>query len=195
LGCCFQYSSGFPVISYYDGVNGDLKLVVCGNTTCTAGNTITTVDSSGDVGLWNSLALNSSGFPVISYHDNTNLDLKLVVCGNTTCTAGNTITTVDSTGYVGQWTSLVLNSSDYPLISYYDVTNGDLKVAICGNTTCTAGNIIFTPDSTGNVGTFTSLTLDNFGFPVISYFDETNGDLKLSVVEVEVVYLPIILKN
>ncbi len=37
---------------------------------------IRTVDSSGAVGEWNFLALDSNGFPHISYRDSTNGDLK-----------------------------------------------------------------------------------------------------------------------
>jgi hypothetical protein len=80
------------------------------------------------------LALNSSGFPVISYFDVNGLDLKLVVCGDPACNT-NTITTVASTGFVGHYTSLALNSSDIPFISYYDVTNKDLKLAVCNDAT------------------------------------------------------------
>jgi LPXTG-site transpeptidase (sortase) family protein len=174
-------SSGFPVISYYDQTNGDLKVAVCGNVTCSTGNTLTTVDSVWDVGTFTSLVLNSSGFPVISYYDETNFDLKVAACGNATCSAGNTLTTVDSAGEVGSYTSLVLNSSGFPVISYWDYTNLDLKVAVCGNATCSAGNTLTTVDSAGEVGGYSSLTLNSSGFPVISYLDNTNGNLKVAV--------------
>ncbi len=173
-------ASGFPVISYRDVTNSDLKVAVCGNATCSTGNTLTTVDSTGDVGSWTSVALNASGFPIVSYTDNTNTSLKLAVCGNATCSAGNTFTTVDNAADVGSYISLKLNASGLPIISYYDTTNTSLKLAMCGDAACSAGNTITTVDNAADVGQYTSLTLNANGFPVISYYDATNGDLKLA---------------
>ncbi|MEZ4734451.1 MAG: hypothetical protein R3E79_45755 [Caldilineaceae bacterium] len=170
-------SSGNPVISYQDQTNDDLKLVKCGNATCTSGNSIQTIDSAG--GRFTSLALDSSGNPVISYFDQTNDDLKLVRCGTADCASGNSIQIVDSGGIVGLYTSLALDSSGNPVISYRDNTNGDLKLVHCGTADCASGNSIQTVDSAGNVGAFTSLVLDSSGNPVISYMNLDNGDLKL----------------
>ena len=39
---------------------------------------ITTLDSAGDVGWFTSLAIGVDGLGLISYHDNTNSDLKVV---------------------------------------------------------------------------------------------------------------------
>ncbi len=119
-------SSGNPVISYFDQTNADLKLARCGNPSCST-RTVVTVDSAGVVGQFSSLVLDSSGNPVISYHDGMNLALKLVHCGNPTCSSGNTIVTVDIGVNVGQHTSLALDSSGNPVISYYDQTNRDLN--------------------------------------------------------------------
>jgi hypothetical protein len=171
-------STGNPIIAYQDS-NSDLKLVRCGNTTCSAGNTFQTLDGTGTTGSDTSMVLDGSGNPVISYHDGTNGDLKLVRCGNASCSAGNTFQTLDSAGTVGWYTSLVLNSSGNPVISYYDFTNGDLKVVRCGNATCSSGNTVQIVDSAGDTGRYTSLKLDSSGNPVISYFDVTNADLKL----------------
>ena len=171
-------SAGNPVISYYDLINGDLKLMVCSNATCTNKAT-STVDSSGDVGLYTSIALTSNGYPVISYYDATNTNLKLVVCQDAVCTSSSPLT-IDSTGDVGWNTSLALTASDVPVISYMDFTNQDLKLVVCDNPTCTSSSPV-TIDRTGSVGWYSSLALTTSNVPVISYHDSTNRDLKLAV--------------
>jgi hypothetical protein len=83
------------------------------------------------------------------------------------------IETVESTRNVGQGTSLVLDSSDNPHISYYDETNQNLKYASNNGAWNTE-----TVDSSGSVGSFPSLSLDSGGAPRISYYDEVNRNLK-----------------
>ena len=81
---------------------------------------------------------------------------------------------------VGQYTSITLGADGLPVISYYDLTNGVLRVAKCGNAACTGASTITTVDSAGNVGLFSSITLGADGLPVISYYDSTNSDLKVA---------------
>ena len=183
VGGVGQYTSitigtdGLPVISYSDVTNSDLKVVKCGNAACSSGNTLTTVDSGGDVGSFKSITIGTDGLPVISYSDFTNFDLKVAHCGNAACSSGNTLTTVDSGGDVGSFNSITICTDGLPVISYRDNTNFALKVAHCGNAACSSGNTLTTVDSGGP---WTSITIGTDGLPVISYLDSTNSDLKVA---------------
>ena len=175
--------SGNPVISYWDGSNGDLKLAHCNDANCAGGDeSLVTVDSIGDVGWSTSLALDGSGFPVVSYWDATNSDLKLVHCNDPNCAGGDeSIVTLDSDGSVGLQSSLALDGSGFPVISYRAAGNRWLKLVHCNDPNCTGGgDTIVILDSDGNVGEYPSLVLDGSGFPVVSYYDATNDDLKLA---------------
>ncbi|MDR3491564.1 MAG: hypothetical protein P4M12_05900 [Gammaproteobacteria bacterium] len=172
-------AAGNPVIAYFDFTKKSLKMLTCGNANCNAGNTINTADSGADVGRFPSLVLDSNGKPAVSYLDLTNGKLKVLRCGNATCSAGNAFASIGTNGVVGYYSSLALDTSDNPMVSYYDRTNGKLNMLRCGNATCTSGNTITVPDVTGNVGLYTSMKLDASGNPVVSYFDASNGDLKV----------------
>ena len=84
------------------------------------------------------------------------------------------IQTVDSEGVVGHYTSIALDSSGHPHISYQDYGNEDLKYARWDGKSW----IIQTVDSEGDVGESTSIALDSSDYPHISYGDETVRDLK-----------------
>lgn len=172
--------NGRPIIAYYDTTTDDLKVLYCGDASCSAGNVTTVVDSAGDVGQYVSIMIGFDGLPVMSYYDVTNADLKVLKCGDYGCTSGNTITAVDSTGNVGQYTSIAEGRDSFPVVSYYDVTNANLKVAKCGNTSCSSGNTLTAVDSTGTTGLYSSIMISTDGFPIISYHDQTNGDLRVA---------------
>jgi hypothetical protein len=99
-------------------------------------NTLTTVDAAGNVGTYTSITLGADGLPVISYRDGTNGYLKVDKCAYAACTGASTLTTVDSVGNVGYYTSITLGADGLPVISYYDATNGHLKVTKCANAWC-----------------------------------------------------------
>ena len=133
-----------------------------------------------DVGQYSSIARTTGNMPVISYYDNTHGDLKLAICNvDITCT-NPTIMTLDSVGVVGRYSSLALTTDNIPVISYYDVTNKDLKIAICNDTACTSP-IVKPLDTVGDVGIDSSIDLTSTNSPVISYYDATNTNLKLAI--------------
>ena len=175
-------SSGFPVVSYYDSTNRDLKLTHCNDPNCSGGDeSITSPDTAGSVGRFTSLTLDSTGYPVVSYYDATNQNLKVMHCNDPNCAGGDeSITSPDSAGAVGEFTSLALDASGYPVISYYDAANRDLNVMHCNDPDCAGGDeSITSPDTAGDVGFSTSLALDASGYPVVGYWDATSEGMKV----------------
>ncbi len=120
---------GYPHISYFDDTNDGLKYASRDG----LGWRTETVDSEGEVGPSTSLALDSSGYPHISYcksdYEGQCDDLKYAYRD----ASGWHIETVDAEGYVGGDTSLALDGSDCPRISYYHQGHMDVKYAWLAN--------------------------------------------------------------
>jgi hypothetical protein len=178
-------SDGNPVVSYYDAVHGDLKVLHCNDPICTGDDeTITPVDSdpSTDVGWFTSIAVGADGKPVIAYYDATNGDLKVARCNDKACAGGNeTRTPVDTSGDVGTHAAVAIGLDGKPVVAYYDATNADLKLARCNDAACAGQNEkITSPDSAGDVGQYASLSIGVDGVPVVAYLDATNSKVKVA---------------
>lgn len=164
---------------YYDETNKDLKLAWCDNQCDQAENwSFTTIDAAGDVGTDISLATLDSGFAASYYHKDEK-NLIYAVCSSACHSNVNWITvTAQSSGDVGQHTSLAFESGK-PRISFYDEGAKDLKFAYCDeNCTQSAQWNSLTIDSSDDVGQHTSLAIDDSGAMHITYYDESNKDLR-----------------
>lgn len=155
-------ADALPIISHHDIAAVALRVTHCGDADCSTGNVSTTVDTGG---RFSSMAIGADGLPLISHDDGSRL--KVTHCGNVTCTAGNTTTIVDGPGmFLGRYGSLAIGADGLPVISYQDGAAGTLRVAHCGNLTCTSGNAITAVDAGGG---YTSLAIGSDGLPVISH--------------------------
>jgi hypothetical protein len=167
-------TDGYPHVSYYHSTLGVLRYAYKD----ISGWHFETVDDQTYVGSHTSLALDSTGYPHISYF----------YCGTTSYPKCNEfdlryayqdatgwhIQTADSTGDVGTYTSLAIDSKDHPHISYHDTEQNNLKYAYLDVT----GWHIEIVDSEGDVGRYTSLEIGANDEIHISYIDHTNGSLK-----------------
>ena len=186
-----------PIVSYFGGQNSDLKVLHCGKADCSdtdpgslTGNEIMTIESAGLTGKYTSIAQSKdpAPVPVISYYDISNGNLKFVKCTTVDCSGVQTPLTLDAgnpvTDDVGWFTSVAVLADNKPIISYYNNTTKDLNVLKCGQADCNGSgptaNIITTLDTGGDVGSKTSIIIGSDGFPVISYYDATNFDLKIA---------------
>ena len=163
-------------ISYYDGTNGDLKYA----TNASGYWTTVSVDTTGIVGLYTSIAIDSNNDVHISYYDVSNYDLKYATCSSGCTTASNwNDVSVDTIGDVGLYTSIAIDSNNDVHISYYDVSNKDLKYAYSCTSCITASNWYrVSVDTGGSVGLYTSIAIDSNDDVHISYTDSTNANLK-----------------
>jgi hypothetical protein len=109
----------------------------------------------------NSLALDSTGNPRISYYDNNNHTLMYAARNLSGSWAKQT---VDNVGDVGYGNSIAIGTDGYPIISYCDISNTSLKYAKWDGATW----IKETVDSDAVV-TDTSLKLSSSNSPSISY--------------------------
>ncbi len=137
--------------------------------------TVSCVDSTGDVGRFCSIALDSSGNPHISYNDWDTWDLKYAYFNGSTWQ----IETIDTPGNVGFYISLAIDKNDHPHISYFISTGFDLKYAWHDGSDWQIESV----DTEGSVGLYTSIAIDSLNNPHISYFDNTNKQLKYAWLE------------
>ena len=168
-------SSGNPVISHSGG--GHLRLTHCDDPACglSTSNVVDDGGINGDiVGDYTSLQLDSQGLPLISYYDATNGDLKLAHCSDAACGAASTnIVDGDLSGAdVGQFTSLQLDANGLPVISYYDASGHQLKLARCADVDCASASSTAVATGEADYGQFSSLVLDpHDGMPTIGYYN------------------------
>lgn len=163
-----------PFISYYDATNQNLKAAFLSVINAWVPQV---VDETGDVGRFSSIGVDSFGTLHISYYDATNGWLKHAA-GAKGGTEWNWYLkeVVDNAGNVGQYTSLAVDAANQVHVSYYDVSQGNLKYAL-HNGAIWSKEVV---DSAGDTGIGTSLGLFPNGQPAIAYYDASEGAIRFA---------------
>jgi hypothetical protein len=123
------------------------------------------------VGLDNTMALDSQGRPRFSMFQAAGGANDLVYAARGA--SAWTVETVDSPGDVGRLSSLALDASDNPHVSYYDNSNTALKFAKRAAGAWTIEGV----DAGPNAGSNSAIAVDGFGIAHVSYYDGASGDL------------------
>ena len=159
--------NGNPRISFYSvNINTLTGVLMYAKRTPTGIWQFSTVDDSGDVGTWNSLATDSEGNPCISY---TGSDGSLMYAYWANAKWNTEV--VDPLKSLAS--KLVLDSSNVPRIIYQDYVSGNLKYAYKEGVNWIITNI----DTVDGAQHWISLTLNSLGNPVVSYMS-ANSRLK-----------------
>ncbi|MCB1187579.1 PKD domain-containing protein [bacterium] len=175
-----QYSSllvvnGKPAIAFWEATNSNLRFVRAGDPDGTVWAPSITVDAPGATGSHLSMAM-VHGNPAISYLGLFD-GLRFVRATDADGSTWGTPLTLDNNVTTGAHTSLALLATGYPAISYYDVSNDDLRFIRATDSDGTAWVAPMTVDSLGDTGLYTSLALVD-GNPAISYYDRGSGNLR-----------------
>jgi autotransporter-associated beta strand protein len=210
---------GTPTIVYGDATNSRLKIAVADNANGVGFNGVgisqpvrnwslpVTIPGTGDVGRHFSLTV-VAGFPTIVYQSSDTQDLKFIRALNVAGVSHNlrdpadssilrilvsalTFTptgswdapiTLDSTGDVGSYPSIAFingqptTPEDRPAVSYYDATNGDLKLVTAIDPAGSTWNEAISVLTVEDVGRSNALLIAD-SLPAMTYYNATTGDL------------------
>ncbi len=186
--------TGVPYVSYYDRSDADLWFArfvgVGGN--CGPNNTWSCqlVESTGDVGRFNSIAVRDAGSVVqviITYLTGSSLGYSWGECSATGCAFTPYLIQTGTTNVVsrGLHTSVEFGSNGYPYISYQTLTNTNSGYAMIATRTFGSGNCgigavagLWQCDTIMNaqgLGAYTSVAIDDFGRPNVAFYDADAG--------------------
>lgn len=174
---------GFGLISFEDfnsgGTSGIIKVVHCLDALCTTSKSSVIDSAIGTSGAGSpAVAIGPTGLGVIAYHDTQSNSLKVAACLSADCSLP--ITTPISVTNYGTDPAITIGRDGLPLISFNDPAGGlaDLFVAHCLNVFCTQVGV--STVDTGNVGSRSSITIGGDGLGVISHYDLSNQNLKVT---------------
>lgn len=128
----------------------------------------TTLDSAGDVGRSNDVAVLPGGLAVVAYTDDTAATLKVAACQDAACTAA-AIATVDAGGPFSL-VAAAIGADGLPLVAYRHAASSTVRLARCADAGCTTAGV----EVVGGISSSAEgigLSVGGDGFPALAYRD------------------------
>lgn len=173
-------NNGNPDISFGNNSSGIFKIARCGDFACSSSSIIeseATTSAGWDTSI---LGTGSSNETATSFIDNyvsgSSGQLRVAYCND----AGSCSLTgiIDSVAWVS---SIARGTDGNPIIAYY-YNNGSLKIAKCGNISCSSISSSRILDS-GTAGFGSTITMASDGKPIITYFRDNGTTYNLRVIK------------
>lgn len=175
-----NYSSIIPtsdslyvLIAHTDLTNYDLRVSYFSLASwSTIGTTV--LDSENNTGFYPSITNGVDGLAVIAYADLSENSLKVAHCLNKPCSE---FTIVELYRRPSEGISINIGSDNLPVISFIDLSANYLSIFKCTNLDCSSEP--YYQFMLGDLGDSksTSITIGLDGYPLISFYDDTYGDL------------------
>lgn len=135
-------TNGLPIVSYYDGDSGALKIARCNDAACqdvsrrtlfTPGEMLDPVDGPH---LGTAIAIGAGGRPLIAFLDLTDQSLRLIRCGDALCDGTLSIVTLAPNGALP---SLAIGADGHAVVAAVDGL--DLMVVKCSDAACASSTL------------------------------------------------------
>ena len=169
---------GLPIFAYSDFNNGDLRVARCHDSGCNSAE-INTVDSLGTVGRAPAITL-VAGLPQIAYGVNDN-SLRLARCADMACNRDTLFQTFP--GAHPTDSAMLTGHNGAALIAYKNDVSGQdsLRLVQCTDVQCSTPSmrILDTVEFGLGLGGGVQMVRGGDGLPVLSYFDQSFGTVKL----------------
>ena len=167
-----QIVNGMPAVSYFDASAGIIKYVRATDASGNSWGLPKHIESIGTTSGTSTSLQVVKGKPAISFFSDILSDLKYIRANDSTGTFwGGSITIDNSVNEVGYFPSLQIVRG-MPAVSYYDQSDMDLKYVRATDSLGTAWSNPMVLDSTGDVGSFTSMACNTNGVG-IAYYNTT----------------------
>ena len=140
-------ADGLPVVGFWSlGPLFELRFVRCGNDSCAAGNSeAVLLSTNGSIFVAPAMAIGADGLPVLSYEAGFETGgLRVLKCGNASCSAGNVQTVVGS-AFLGP--TVAIGPGGLPLLAFTRQERGGsytVNALACASAPCSSGSMTTT---------------------------------------------------